>query len=247
MELVYLLSGGAPIVKRFLASAAIDNAGIVLEADDAAAGSGVGGVSLPAASAVGGPSVGICIDTVSSFPDDPDAQVNADADVFVSVIVNPAAVYRAKMSGSSTADTALASFSPDAADSLGENVSDSATTAVSGGAVWGLSGGNSGIVRRADTTDPRVAVSFPNAIATSDVYSYAATFPGAGLGASGMYLDLTTDLTQVVGQTSVVDTNNFNCIDGEFNDSSSDGTTNSYLHLVPLKHLFGAGNGPEQT
>ena len=58
MELVYLLSGGAPIVKRFLASAAIDNAGIVLEADDAAAGSGVGGVSLPAASAVGGPSVG---------------------------------------------------------------------------------------------------------------------------------------------------------------------------------------------
>lgn len=241
MELVYTLSGGGPIVKRYLASAAISSAGIVLECDDAAAISTVGSVSLPAASTVGGDHIGINVDTAASFPADPDGQVNADADVFVTVIINPDAVFRAKMSGSSTADTALTlGTAVTTADSLGE---ETAITSIAGGAIWGYSGANAGYVRAADTTTGNVAVSFPNAIAVGDVYLHSNVFPGKGLKSSGLYFDLTTNLTQVVAQTAVTDMLNFAVVDGEFNDESNEGTTNSYYHLVSLRHIFSAGSG----
>jgi len=241
MELVYLLGGGAPIIKKYLATAAIANAGVVLEASDSL--TGAGGVQAGPATGVHTAAAGLAIDALPStvFPADPDGQVNADASVYVSVIINPNAVYRAKLAGSATEDTALATFSPDAADSLGENATDSATTAIQGGALWGISGSNAGAVRRVDDTGPRVGISFPNAIATTDVYSYIGAWPCSALLAANIFMNRTTLLTQVDGQTATTDEENFYCVDLELKDSSEDGTTNSYVHLIPTLHIFGAG------
>ena len=237
MEFAYLLGGGAPVVKKYLASEVVSVAGIVMESAIVTTAADGGSVTLPTAdSAAANRHVGINIDTAENFPADPDGQTNAEANLYVNVIINPNAVFRAKMSGSAAADTALATSTP----SGGGDAHDVQITSFVGGAIWGYTGGNAGIVRKADETDGHVGIGFPNNIATTDTYIAVLSFPGNGLATNGYFHDLTSDLTQLHAQTAAVtDTDNFVIVDGEFRDSGDDGVNNSYLHILSNHHLFG--------
>ena len=241
MEFVYLLGGGAPVVKTYLVTAAVATAGILLEGSDTATGSVIGSVQPAPASGAGATQlVGLSVDAAASYPANPVAQLNADADVTVSVIVSPNAVYRCKMSGGATADTALTAATPSAADSVGD---DTSITALAGGIIWGYTGNNVGSYRLCNNTDGSVGISWPNAVATTDTYLVANVAPCRVLATNNNFFDLTTDLTQADASATSADNNNFIVVDVELNDSSEDGTTNSYYHVVGLSHAFAGGNG----
>ena len=238
MELAYILSGGAPFMKRYMAGTTISTAGIpVLGAVDAATDlASIEPASATADVAIGS-QVGLAIDTTGTVAA---TGVTSDADLFVTVIINPDAVYRAKMSGGTAADTVLATTSATAADATGATVT--GATTLDNGAVWGYTGNNVGSFRRADDTAGSLSINFVNGILTTDTYIAVHGFPcGVELISVECY-DLTADLTQVVAQTASVTNNNFAIVDMELRDSSQSGTTNSYVHLISNNHLFGSSS-----
>ena len=117
MELGYMLSGGAPVIKRYMAGTTISNAGIpLLGAVDA--GTDLGSVEPMTASgamAVGS-YIGLGLDTSGTVAA---TGITDSDDLFVSVVINPDAVLRAKMNNGTTSGTALATTSPTSADSSG--------------------------------------------------------------------------------------------------------------------------------
>ncbi len=229
--------GGSGLVKRqFLAGEEMLTAGVPLIGTGAmAAGANEGGVQVMAASAQVEAVVGLLLDAMpaSSYPSDKDGQVNSDASVLVNVIVNPDAVYKAKIAQSTTADVALTALTMTAASAAGH---DNLQTIVAGDAVWFLTGANVGAYprRAADTTT--VAISFPNAIGASDTYATVSGFPGLGI-AAGQF-DLTTDFTQIDATTVITD-GNFVHLDFAVNDASNDGVNNSHLLIMARDHVFG--------
>lgn len=238
MELAYMLSGGAPVVKRYMAGTTISTAGIpVLGAVDAA--TDLGSVEPAGATAVVnvGSQVGLCIDTSGTVAA---TGVTDDDDLFVSVIINPDAVLRAKMSGAATADTALSTTSATSADSTGATIT--GATTFDNGAVWGYTGNNVGSFRRSDDTAGSLSINFVNGILTTDTYVAVHGFPCSVEATSWECYDLTTDLTQVHAQTANVTNNNFATVDMELRDATDQGTTNSYYHLIANNHLFGSSS-----
>lgn len=238
MELAYTLSGGAPLIKKYMAGTTISTAGIpLLGAVDA--GTDLGSVEpITASSAVNtGSQVGLCLDTSGTVAA---TGITDSDDLMVSVIVNPDAVLRAKMSATSTADTALTIGTTTGA-SAGGTVTTGVTT-FDNGVVWGYDGGNVGEFRRCDDTAGSVSINFPNAIATGDRFLAVHGFPCSVELTNWECYDLTTDLTQIVAETAVTDTDNFATVDMELRDLSETGESNSYYHLIANNHLFGSSS-----
>lgn len=238
MELAYLLSGGAPVIKRYMAGTTISTAGIpVLGSLDAATDLGtVEPMKASDAMTVGG-SLGLAIDTSGTVAA---TGITDSADLFVSVIINPDAVLRAKMNNGVTSGTALATTSPTSADSTGVTLT--GATTFDNGACWGYTGTNVGEFRRMADTSGAAAINFPNGTATTDTYIAVHGFPGSIEVGGWECYDLTTDLTQVVAQTVITDTLNFATVDMEMRDASQDGVSNSYYHLIASSHLFGSSS-----
>ncbi len=239
MELAYLLKGGAPVIKRYMAGTTISTAGIpLLGAVDAATDLGsVEPMVATGTPTVGGSQIGLCLDTSGTIAA---TGMTSDADLFVSVIINPDAVIRAKMNNGTTSGTALATTSSSSADSTGALLT--GATTFDNGAVWGYTGSNVGSFRRTDDVSGSMAINFVNAIATTDTYLAVHGFPcGVELGSFESY-DLTTDLTQIAAQTAIVVQNNFTTVDMELRDAEEDGASNSYYHLIANSHLFGSSS-----
>ena len=238
MELAYMLSGGAPVIKRYMAGTTIATAGIpVLGAVDA--GTDLGSVEPAGASAVVGigSQVGLCLDTSGTVAA---TGITDSSDLFVSVIINPDAVIRAKMNNGTTSDTALATTAPTSADSTGATLT--GATTFDNGAVWGYTGTNVGEFRRADDASGSLSINLVNGTATTDTYIAVHGFPCSVELTDFECYDLTTDLTQIIAQTVVVDTNNYATVDMEMNTATDDGTSNSYYHLIANNHLFGSSS-----
>ena len=238
MELLNMIGGGAPVIKRYMAGTTISTAGIpVLGAVDA--GTDLGSVEPTTASTAvnTGSQVGLCIDTSGTVAA---TGITDSDDLFVSVIINPDAILRAKMSGGATSGTALATTAASSADSTGVTVT--GATTFDNGAIWGYAGNNVGEFRRADDTSGSLSINFPNGILTTDTYIAVHGFPCSVELTDWECYDLTTDLTQVLAQTAITDKDNYATVDMEMNDSSVDGTTNSYYHLVANNHLFGSSS-----
>ncbi len=238
MELAYLLSGGAPVIKRYMAGTTIGTAGIpVLGAVDA--GTDLGSVEPAGASAAVnvGSMVGLCLDTSGTVGA---TGITDDADLFVSVIINPDAVIRAKMNKGTTSNTALDTTAPTSADSAGVTLT--GATTFDNGAVWGYTGTNVGSFRRCDDASGSLAINFVTGTATTDTYIAVHGFPCSVEAGDWECFDLTTDLTQIIAQTVVVDTNNFATVDMEMRDSTEEGVRNSYYHLIANNHLFGSSS-----
>ncbi len=238
MEVISFLSGGAPVIKKYMAGTTISTAGIpVLGAVDG--GTDFGSVE-PAKTATAtnkGSQVGICIDTSGTVAA---TGITDSDDLFVSVIINPDAVIRAKMNNGATSGTALATTAATSADSTGADITGGTT--FDNGAVWGYTGNNVDQFRRTDDVTGSITINFTNGILTSDTYIAVHGFPcGVELSSFESY-QLTTDLTQIRAQTVEVTMDNYATVDMELRDSSESGTTNSYYHLIANNHLFGSSS-----
>ncbi len=236
MEIMNMLSGGAPVIKRYMAGTTISNAGIpLLVAVDAATDLGsVEPMTASEAMAVGS-YVGLGLDVSGTVA----ATGITDSDeLFVSVVINPDLVIRAKMNNGTTSGTALATTAPTSADSTGATLT--GATTFNNGAVWGYTGTNVGEFRRADDTAGSLSINLVNGTATTDTYIAVHGFPCTSVVGTWDCYDLTTDLTQVIAQTAVTDTLNFATVDMEMRDNSQSGTSNSYYHLIGSQHLFGS-------
>ena len=238
MELAYMLSGGAPVIKRYMAGTTISTAGIpVLGAVDA--GTDLGSVEPTTASGVVGigSQVGLCLDTSGTVGA---TGVTDSDDLFVSVVINPDAVLRAKMNNGTTSDTALATTAPTSADSTGATLT--GATTFDNGAVWGYTGTNVGEFRRSDDVSGSLSINLVNGTATTDTYIAVHGFPCSVELTDFECFDLTTDLTQIIAQTAVVDKNNYATVDMEMRTATDDGINNSFYHLIANNHLFGSSS-----
>jgi hypothetical protein len=238
MEFAYTLSGGAPVIKKYMAGTTMATAGIpLLGAVDAA--TDLGSVEPMAASTAvnQGSQVGLLLDTSGTVA----ATGITDSDeLMVSVIINPDAVIRARANNGTASGTALATTSATAADTTGATIT--GATTFDNGAVWGYSGNNVGEFRRCDDTAGSLSINLPNGILTSDVYIAVHGFPCSVELTNWECYDLTTDLTEIIAQTAVTDMDNFATVDLEMNDTTDDGTNNSYYHLIANNHLFGSSS-----
>lgn len=238
MEFAYTLGGGAPVVKSYMASATLSTAGIPI-VGAVVATTDIGGVlaiSNTAQAAGGSRQVGLTVGTTGTVAA---TGITNNSAIFVKAIVNPDAVYRAKLSGGATADTALSTTATTAADSTGVTLT--GTTTIDDGVVWGYDGGNARIFRRADDTAGSVSINFPNAVASGDRFLCANAFMGACGVTTQAFFDLTSNFAQINAVTVDSDNDNFLVVDWELRDVSEAGTTNSFYHIVPNNHGF-AGN-----
>ncbi len=224
MEFAYTLGGGTPLIKKYLVDGgATVNAGVPVLSDGATADTeGVRETpTTPAAEPLG-----LAVDTASST----DAQVaTGNNGGFVSVIINPDGVYRAKMSGGAAADTALTALTQSGASAAGTTI----TSATDKFTVWGYTGGNVGHYRFM-TAAATCVLAFPNAIADGD------TFLEANLHFASPQAQptLCTELTQIDVSTAVATADTFYVVDMELRDSGLEGNVNSYAHLVCADHIF---------
>lgn len=238
MEALGTLSGGAPVKKRYMAGTTMSTAGIpVLGAVDA--GTDLGSIEpMTASSATNtGSQVGLLIDTTGTVAA---TGITDSNELFGTVLINPDLIYRARANNGTTSGTALATTSPTAADATGATLT--GATTFDNGAVWGYTGTNVGEFRRADDTAGSLSINLPNGTATTDTYIAVHGFPCSVELTNWECYDLTTDLTEIVAQTAVTDTNNFATVDMEMRDASEEGDLKSFYHLIANNHLFGSSS-----
>ena len=234
MEFKYCIGGSAPHMKKFIVDAAAAVvAGVPVQSNaDAADGDGVINVTTTAAVGV----VGLTVDAADASTN---AQVAAGAGdqsdgnnaSFASVIINPDAVYSAKLNNGGTEDTALAVISAAQAAS-------SAGTTITGGTdeftVWAYSGANVGHERRF-TGAALVAVAFPKAIAALDEFVETSTV----VAEMTQWPTLSTAFTQIDATAAVAASNdNFIVVEHLLRDKADDGLNNSFALIMAASHAF---------
>lgn len=231
-----LLSGGAPVIKSYMAGTTMSTAGIpVLGAVDA--GTDLGSIEPMGASTPvnTGSMVGLLLDTTGTVA----ATGITDSTVlFGKVVVNPDLIYGARANNGTTSGTALATTTATAADATGVTIT--GATTFDNGWVYCKTGANAGDFRRCDDTSGSLSINFPNAIATTDVYVAVHGFPCSVELTSVETYDLTTDLTEIVAQTAVVDMNNFATLDIVTNALDPENKTE--YRLIANNHLFGSSS-----
>jgi len=239
MEVAYTIGGGGLHIKKYRT----DNdggdfiAGIPVMSDETTAASqGVRQATTTTAT----PFMGITLDAIA---DSTAAQValgggalgNGDNATHVSLVINPDAVFRARLNDGATEDTALAISVVAAQDTAGLDIS--STPAVADNAtVWGYNtNANNGIVRQTSAADT-VVVAFPRDIEASDELLFTEHCPGWTEASP----TLTTLLTQVDANTAGTTTKNFVIVEFELKDITDDGRNNSYMLMVGYDHAFAA-------
>lgn len=232
MDFAYLLNGGAPIARKYVIGASVANAGIPLLAPSSSGGTGLAnGTTTSAAD-----TVGVAIDTGTYTTTQ---SLVADIERTVTVIINPDAVFKAKMSGGATENTALQIFTvvTAASDGLAPVMDDSvASPEMDEGVVWGYSGNNVGLKRKITTTSTTtMTVTVPfKSVPVGDQfliapYWYFALSPN---------VQLTTNLYQADASIAVGTGAEFQIVDMSLRDSGSNGRTNSYVYLKADDHAL---------
>jgi hypothetical protein len=225
MEFAYLLGGGTPVIKKMLVDSAAGIIAGVPVCSDAETADNDGVIAATTTAAVG--CLGISVDAGTTTA----AQTGTgDNGAYISIIVNPDMVYRAKLCQGATEDTALTIVTQVAADGTGL----APTTITDEHLVWGYNGANNGIVRRA-TAANTVVIAFPYDIAAGDEWLQTNTV----VAEATQWPTLTTLLTQVDVSTGVDATqDNFTVVENRLRDIGMDGRTNSYTYLTAAAHAF---------
>lgn len=228
MKLAYTLTGSAPILKKLKLGASVATAGIPVIAD----ASNDYGECIPATTTSAADTYGVAIDTGTYTTTKSATMVEG----VVTVIVNPDAVWKARISGGATTGTAAVDLEPSGQNTAGTTIADtevgSASTA--GGTVWGVSGANVGHSRIITTfnsgTSIVTTVPFPNTIETTDVYIQC---PWSRNGSNGN-LQLTSTFDEA-NQTIAVGTG----VEVAVVELDMNGTTNSYVLFKLTDHVLG--------
>ncbi len=240
MEFLQTIGGGAPYIKKYIAGTAITTRGIPLlgNVDGATDVADVEPVT-PSDPTVEGSQVGLCLDITGSTATFT-SQQQATSTLQVNVIINPDAVYRCKLSGGSTSDTALSIQTTTA--SSADGLLASGATSIDNGTIWGYSGANSGEYRVTDDASGSVFLPFPSDIASGDTFLYSASRIFSAEVTNPEFFDLTTALDQLDATTAETTNNNFVVIDHELRDASDSGTTNSFYHLIQTNSILGSSS-----
>ncbi len=244
MKLSYLFSGGAPVIEKFQIGETWGNA----------AGFPVEYPTLADATGVLMCETNGCVDVLGVTVDKPHANAgkataesltrltaqqtdNSDPSQVVSVIINPGAVWLARINSGATEGTALAEFTNTAASTDGLLITAAFGTAYDDGWVWGATGANAGIARKiqgAVNTTGTPVIAFPYDIAVGDTF-YAATFgPGEDAG-----IQLSTLLTELDATADLQSTDNMRCVSFLVKDKAGKGATESYAEVFLIDHVYG--------
>lgn len=234
MEFAYSLDGSStPFIKRYQVNATLSTPGIPVIPGGTGGTNGVAAATTTAAVNL----VGVTLDTttyVSSQQTD-----GSDCRRTVSVVINPLAVYRAKLIGGATANTALGTVTNSTASTTGTVVtySATATNAMDEGTIFCYSGANAGQYRKnltGITASATVGVPFNQDIAVGDVFIQLPFFP-----TESQYPQLSTNLDQVDGSVDTdTDNANFRVVELDLRDVTDSGLTNSFVYLIGYDSLF---------
>ena len=226
MDMAYIFGGSYPHIAKAVIGATVRKGVPLIEA-----ATGSDGVVECSATAAAN-QIGVAQENVTLVT----AQTTdgSDAERTVSVIVNPDAVWKAKISGAAAESTAMRLFTVDNVSADGLSVLtdvDPNSPDMLNGTVWGLSGANKGLKRRVTTTganDATVIVPFHD-IAVGDTFLFAPNFPFG----SNIAWQLTTNLTQVrddiAGTTGIP----IFCVGGEFK-----GRSDSFGYIMLRDHAL---------
>lgn len=222
------LSGSAPVIKKYKASATGYVQGIVMLRS---AGNASGQMSTSTTTSFAD-ALGLLADTGNNAGSSITySTTQGDPEAVYGVIINPDAILRAQMvtgaTGTSiTADTIVTAASNGLTAVGGTSV---ASPDMDEGILWYISGSNVGKSRKITSTSSVTAtVIVPFAAnAVGDQYCYA----GVNIGLTGV--TLTTDLLKVRTDIAVSTGGSATCIDLELN-----GVGDSYVHLVLGDHVL---------
>lgn len=240
MDYAYNLYGTAPLIKKYQVGASLTSRGIPVLVGGAGeegviAGSTTGAVDL----------VGITLDTATLVT--AQQSDNSDPAATVSVIIQPGAVYRARLSGGATSGTALSQHTVTSASADGLTITTGTawnSPTYDEGVAWCYSGANVGVSRKitaTGATSATLTVAFPNDIAVGDIF-LRAPYAASPVGMEDQFVQLTSDLTELNAAVGVdTDNNNFRVVDLHLFDSSFDGTTQSYATILPYDCVFSGG------
>ena len=231
MDVIGLLCGGAPVLKKYqVAATAI--AGVPLLTP---AGNGAGLAACTTTSAAD--MVGVTIDAMTYTTTQGTGASSAER--LVTVVINPDAIIRMKMSGGATADTALGLNTVTTASSGGTAVTTAAewsNPTFDEGVTWGYDGANVGQFRKitsVSSTAGTVTVPFDYGTVVGDNFLRAPYWPMQTL-----TVQLGTIFTQADASIAVGTGAEFRVIDLDLRDLADSGRTNSFVIAIAGDHLL---------
>ena len=250
-NLGFIMSGAGPIIKKYFVAAGTPDFTVAGAPAVCAAATSAG--VLPQAVATVGINLGISLDTAVYTTSQ--ATVLSDGPGVISLVVNPDAVYRLRMSGTAAAGGTLPLVTNSAASAGGTvvtittgDIDPSSPTMVNGTMIC-LTGSNAGLRRRVTSvaaTTMTTLVPFPRAIASGDTFTVVPYFPGglAGTGVNGDNLTLTTapgtnnteaDATAASTAAGV----RYGHVDIQYDHAGpSNGRADGFLYASPTIHLY---------
>ena len=235
MEFAFDLSGGAvPILRRYQVSATNTVIGVPY-LKVAANGSGVAKATTTAAADF----VGVNVDAAGTYATAQNSD-GSDNAAITTLIINPLAVYKARLSGGATDGTALTAQTITTASTDGLSVVtsgfDSNSPDMDEGIVWGYSGANAGKARKITSTsanDATITVAFPHDIAVGDKFLFAAVSP-----LSTITAQLTTNLTEIDATAAISGDATIVVVEMMLKDEAFEGDKTSYALIQFVDHLL---------
>jgi len=157
--------------------------------------------------------------------------VGTDQQASMQVGINPDMILRVRMSGTAATGGALATI---AALTISADGLDNGGVGTASFTIWGHTGPNTETFRVQSAADvPSVAWPYVNAV--GDEWLEA----GCNVGMFGAGITLTTELDEFDASGTFNTTDNFNAVRVEGYGASHEGTTKSYVHVVPGDPYWG--------
>lgn len=235
MDIAGMLSGGAPVIKKYQVEQSVDNIGIPLLASTTAEA----GLDLPSATSVAD-MVGLNLDTaifVTAQQTD-----GSSAERVVGVIINPDILIKARLSGSGVTGVALSPRTVTSVSTTGLVVTtgdDWSSPEMLQGSIWGYDGANARQLRKivaTDTAEADVRVAFDNDTVVGDRFLFANFWPAdltsetVTMTADFLELDMSVDLSTAAAELVPVE------LIAE--DLAGEGELFSFAILLPGDHHF---------
>lgn len=246
-NLGYLLSGGGPIIKKYRVGAGTPDFTVAGAPAIAAATTSAG--VLPMAAGTLADYVGLSLDTAVYTTTQSASMVEG----VISLVMNPDIAIRNRMSGSTTAGTALPLITNSSASGGGTavtittgNIVPNSPTMLDGTLIC-LTGSNAGLRRKITTVSATVftvVVPFPFAIAVGDTFTVVPYFPGAGtvIGGDDLTLTATPGTLATEADASIASTTagvRFAHVDLQYDITGpSGGRLDGYLYSVPVRQML---------
>src|SRR3990167_453606 len=235
MDFLNCLSGSAPAMRRYQIATTIANSGVPHLVP------GTGGVGVAVCTTTGADGmIGCNLDAALTYQAAQNAS-GADQAALAQFIINPDAIWRARLSGGATENTALTLYDVSTASTDGLSVTtgdDFSSPTYDEGVGWGYDGGNAGKYRAitsVSSTAFTVILAFPADTVVGDNFMVAPAFP-----LRANTVTLTTLLTQVRADLAVAtNTAALRAVGVELRGIAENGRTNSFVDLISGNHIFG--------